>query len=389
VQKIKILGLPSDEHDGACAHYRVIWPLEELAKLDHIDVYIPPIVNGRRLIQLDQDNNPTNDPNPNLANNYDMIVLQRQPEQDVTRLIRACKELGIKTVFDIDDNALNIPKWNPNYLVWGRDSRHIYHMAQEYMSRGRIPTYLRGKTPEQIMKGAPGILQGLLTNIRECDLVTVTTPTLQNVYSMQNSNIAVLPNQMQPTFWEDTTRITHNGEIWVGWAGGWTHEQDLKILIGPLRAVLRKRENVKFVIIGWDEADKYVFTDFPSDRIKLFPWADFSGYHDQVASLDVVLAPSIACPFNVGKSDIRVLEAWLCKRPCVASPTTYADTIREAQGGLIAKKSASWVRNILRLVDDPKLRDTMGYRGYDYVMAHRTYQKTAHLWIEAYRSLVH
>ena len=385
-KKMKILGLPSD--DRACGHYRVEWPLQALQDAGLAETYVPPIKNGDRFVKLslEGEKEPTE---LSLVNNYDLIVLQRQPQTDILRLIEGAKSLGIFTIFDIDDNALAIPVSNPNFMVWGRDKRKIRSMVTAYIEHGNVPKAIRGKSVDEVVESAMALRNGLLNNLRAADMVTVTTPSLKEDYSRYNNNIVILPNQMPIDLWKNLEYIPHRGRVWVGWAGGWTHYEDLKIIKAAMREVIRRHDNVDLVLIGFEQAKDLVFEDIPSDRIVTFSWSkDLVGYRKYVNSLDICLAPSYDNRFNEGKSDIRCLEAWCCKVPVVGSRTTYGKTIKESGGGLVAKQPKDWIKGLSRLITNKGLRKSMGMAGYNYVVKKRTYQVTTDLWHSAYRSLL-
>ena len=382
---MKILGLPSDEH--ACGKYRVEWPFAALNDAGLAETYVPPIKHGDRFVKLSLEG-VKNPAEPDLVNNYDMIVLQRQPQKDVLRLITGAKSLGIRTVFDIDDSAISIQPSNPNFMVWGRDKRKIRSMITAYMKSGSVPKALRGKTVDEVVAQASVLRNGLLNNLRAADMVTVTTPSLKEDYSRYNNNIVILPNQMRIDLWKDLEYVPHEGRVWVGWAGGWTHYEDLKIIKGAMREVIRRHENVDLVLIGFDQAKELVFDDIPPERVVTFPWSkDLAGYRKYVNSLDVSLAPSYSNRFNEGKSDIRCLEAWCCKVPVVGSRTTYGNTIKESGGGLVAKQPKDWIKGLSRLISNKGRRESMGMAGYNYTSKKRTYRATTELWMDAYNSL--
>ena len=390
MRKIKILGLPGDKHEGACAHYRVFGPLRALQRAGFCDMYIPHANEyGHRTVALNQDGR--KDPlDPMLVNNYDLIVLQRQPDQDVGTLITECNGLGIGTCFDIDDSVFSITPKNPNYVVWGRDKRKVRQLATLYIRSGSVPEILRGKTPEQIVELSIKIRAGIINNIRSASLVTVTTPSLASEYGAHNSNIHVLPNQMDLDGWGELESTPHPGRIWITWAGGWTHKDDLALLAAPLQAIIQMYDNVDLVLIGFEQAKDLVFSGIPEDRIVLFPWTkNIYDYRSSLASADIVLAPSEGVKFNDSKSDIRVMEGWLAaKAPAVGSPTTYGQTIRESGGGLVAKNSKQWVTALRKLINNTALRKAMGEKGYKYTIEQRTYDANVQLWIDAYTSLL-
>ncbi|MBU0777633.1 glycosyltransferase [Patescibacteria group bacterium] len=388
MEKPKIIGLPGDKRENAaCACYRVKWPLDALARQGLAHIYIPPLENGNRIVAMDPDGK-KNPMQPRLVNNYDMIVLQRQPDADVTRLIRTCKNAGIKVVFDIDDDALHIPPENPNYMVWGRDSRKVQQMVRAYRKVGKEPPAIRNMTPQQAAENAKMLFRGILDNIRLADLVTTTTPVLRDVYQKYNSNIVVLPNQMDRGGWENLKPVEHE-RLWIGWAGGWTHIHDLEIVARPMGEILRRYDHVDLCLIGWGQAKELVFSDISPERVLTFPWSDdVYGYRNNLASMDIILAPSYDNLFNAGKSDIRVMEAWIgAKAPVVASPTTYGETVRQAGGGLVAKNTKDWIASLSKLIEKQALRRAMGDAGYLYVRDYRTYDMCAEKWMKAYNGL--
>lgn len=383
---MKILGLPSDNR--ACGHYRVIWPLQALQNAGLLDTYVPPIKDGDRFVSLSLEGR--KDPAElSLVNNYDLIVLQRQLQRDILKLIKGAQSNGVKVVFDIDDSAISIPPSNPNYMVWGKDKRKVRSLATAYLKSGSVPKAIRGMTVDEVVEKATITRQGILDNIKAADMVTVTTQSLKEEYTRFNDNIVVLPNQMIMEFWKDLEYIKHPGRIWVGWAGGWTHYKDLKIIRSAVREMIRRHDNVDLVLIGFDQAKDIVFEDIASDRVVTFPWSkDLKGYRKYVNSLDVVLAPSYDSRFNAGKSSIRCLEAWCCGIPVVGSPTTYGETIKECGGGLVAKRPKDWVKGLSRLITNESLRGNMGKAGYNYTSKERTYEATVSLWLRAYESLL-
>ena len=387
---LNILGLPGDKGPElkACSAYRVVWPLRALQRAGLGDFFVPPSVDGQRTVMLNDDGR-TDPMEPSLVNNYDLIVLQRQPDKDVGELIRVCKRAGIKTVFDIDDSVLTITPKNPNYVVWGRDLRKVRQLAVSYIRSGDVPEIIRGKNPDQVAEQAKTIRAGLLRNIRSADLLTVTTPSLKDEYSMHNGNIVVLPNQMDTERWDNLDAPEHPGRIWLTWAGGWTHRDDLALIKQTVKHVINRYPNVDLCLVGFDQAKEIVFGEIPSDRVVTFPWTPgVYTYRKYLAGADIILAPSESTKFNESKSDIRIMEGWLAARaPAVASRTTYGATIRESGGGYTAKNTRQWIQTLCRLIENEDLRKQMGQRGYDYVVSKRTYDVNVGLWYDAYSSL--
>jgi len=396
--------LPGDS--GACAYYRVEKPLEALAEAGMAKFYIPPIKNGNRLVRIGEfseeekkeiirergawdgfDEIRRFESLPNILD-YDLLLFQRQPNEDIYRLIRRAQELGIKVVFDIDDDAFNIPPSNPNYLMWGRDGRKLLSLYLSMAKAGAMPREWRDLSPDEVVQNAKTVRDGLFRNIRQASLVTTTVPALATVYRRLRTDITILPNQMDPDDWGEIKPIVHRGEIWLGWAGSKTHHDDLKVLERVIPTILERYPRVSFVIAGFPEAKKRLFDGYPDHRVITFPWTDLKSYKSYLASFDIVLAPSHPNKFNEGKSDIRVLEAGMVGRPVVGSPTTYGATIKESAGGFVAKKPLQWIKALSQLIEDEELRRNMGENLGNYARTHRTYRANAHLWAEAYSNLL-
>jgi len=304
------------------------------------------------------------------------------------------KSAGVLTVFDIDDGARSIDPTNPNYMAWGRDRRRIKQMAEGFYrvqkkQGGPLPPGLIGKTAEEVANTAQSHRTGIFNNIRTADMVTVTTQALKEEYSALSKNIKVLPNQMILEGWDNLDVTPHPDEVWIGWAGGWSHAKDLKVVAGPMREIMRRYDHVKLVVIGFAEAKHLVFKSLPEDRVISVPWTpDITGYRGDLASLDIVLAPSYSSKFNEGKSDIRCMEAWLCRKPVVGSHTTYGDSIKISHGGYAVKNAKDWISALDKLINSGPLRMAMGEAGEGYVKEYRTYDINVGLWYDAYVSLL-
>lgn len=401
---MRILGLPGDS--GACSYYRVEKPLEALAEAGLAEFYIPPIKDGNRLVRIGDFTEEEKkeiiekqggwdgfaeirrfEQLPNVLD-YDLLLFQRQPNEDIYHLIRRAQACGIKAIFDIDDDAFNIPATNPNYLMWGRDGRKVALLFLAMKRGGNLPPQWAKMAPQEVVANAKKVRDGLFRNIRTASLITTTTPALATAYRKVRTGMAILPNQMDPGDWEGVEPIVHRGEIWLGWAGSKTHHDDLKLLERVIPTILERHPRVSFVIAGFPEAKKRLFDGYPDHRVITFPWTDMRSYREYLASFDIVLAPSYPNKFNAGKSDIRVLEAGMVWRPVVGSPTTYGATIRESEGGFVAKRPIQWIKALGQLIEDGDLRRTLGQNLGNYARDRRTYQANAPLWAKAYSDLL-
>jgi glycosyltransferase involved in cell wall biosynthesis len=390
---LRILGLPGRDVGHPCTDYRMTYPWRHLAgEAEH------KITVVTELQEISQ---------------YDIVVFQRQEMPLVEEVIKAtqqaaniriqspwvkeglawsdatriagAKRAGKPVVFDIDDDALHVPPSNPNYLQWGRDHRKIAAGLMGW--KGKKPAAL-DKPISVIAAQARANLKQLLKNIATADAVTVTTPWLKRVYSKYNKNIYVLPNWAEPEEWRHVEPKEHEG-IHIGWAGGPTHYGDLAVLAKPVIQILKEFPGARLVLCGFPKAAELLFADVPPEQILVHPFMD--EWKQNLATWDVILAPSADDKFNAGKSVIRLYEGLMATKgraAVVGTETTYGEAIRELGCGYVCGNHKNWLRALRRLIKDPVLRKTLGKTGYEKVLKRHTYAAHAREWLDVYRGIL-
>ena len=316
------------------------------------------------------------------AATFDVAVFTRRFETEAVKLINTLKARGVTVVYDIDDDAFSVPRMNPAYAAWGTDGAQVLKWY-EWLNK---PIPFQPHTPQAARAHNKKMLDGLIECCRAADAITVTTEPLRQVYSKFNKNTFVIPNQMAFRDWAYVRPLEHEGEQWFGWAGSRTHFEDLVPLQDAVLEVLRLVPNSYFIVLGFPEILDHM-PKVPRDRCRVFDFMDIFAYRNILAGIEVVWAPSAPNRFNAGKSDIRVLEAWMCPAPVVASETTYGPTVRECGGGFVAKSPKDWVRHTVRLLTDSELHAEMAGKGATYTLNNRTYETQAHLWLEVYEKV--
>jgi len=371
---MRLLGCPGGLH--ACFKYRMEWPWTAMYRQGMLEDYA-------FAIQLSA---------VQAAGAFDLVVFQRQHDDDVYDLMRLLQDMGQPVIFDIDDNALTLPLTNPNYILWGRDWRKVVTLVNRLTPEGKRKLIERYGTcdPLAVADIARRNFNGLIRNIRQANAVTVTTSHLYNVYRRYNKHVYIIPNQIRTDEWQNLGYEEHPGEVWIGWSGGPTHAGDFHEAAQGLQQVLRRFANVRLIIMGLPSLKEHYFDGY--DRVVALPWMHIDDYRRYLASWDIILAPIEDNDFNRGKSDIRVLEGLLAtqgRAAVVASECTYGNTVREAQCGYVAKKRGHWFRHLARLIQDEALRRHLGQQGYHYVLERRLYKQHAHEWYDAYIEVLH
>jgi glycosyltransferase involved in cell wall biosynthesis len=173
----------------------------------------------------------------------------------------------------------------------------------------------------------------------------------------------------------------------VGFVGHFFPWDGIEYLVDAAPQIIKEIKDVRFLIIGhglWGEhlprlalkqglSEYFVFTG-------KVPWERLYYY---VNAFDVATAPySKAINFQSGRSSLKILEYFACKKPVVASQTeVIPEVVDLGQRGLgitvEPEDPNALARAILHLLKDEGLREKMGRGGRDYVEKERSWKIVA------------
>ena len=209
-KKIKILVVPSDR--TGVSYFRSTKPHLHLEKMYpdefHVDIeYEPRLDNDEWLKQ------------------YDLIHYHRTlgPYEKVTDLMVKLKELNITSIMDIDDY------WMPG----------TYHPAYHIIKNNAIN-------------------KKIVSNIRCAENVCTTTNIFADEIKKLNKNVFVLPNAIDSTEKQYISNPEKSDRIRIGWLGGSSHLNDLKLLEGMVSKLTSDglMDKIQFVVCGFDTRGK-------------------------------------------------------------------------------------------------------------------------------------
>lgn len=266
---------------------------------------------------------------------YDIVFINRT--WDKNDLFELRKKYGFKLVVDVDDYWL----LNADHLMFD------FFNETNYASN-------------------------LIKHMRDADLVTCTHDRLAEAISVHNPNVLIVPNAIPYGQSQFNGERVATDTIKLFWAGGITHEQDLKLLQGPMKKL---DGNVQMVLGGYadsNETERYYWRRmanyFTSDKrltYTLFRGMDVFNYYDLFKYADIMLIPLVKNNFNKYKSNIKILEAAGKGVPVVVSavhpylgfPDDVINYVNDRQ---------DWLKHINRLVNDKDLRDEQGAKLHQY-----------------------
>lgn len=319
----------TDKRPTGCGIYRVLFPLDALKGAGWDVGYAA----GRP---------------PPEAGDADVMLGQRFDRPEVLgewRRLRARHKL----VYEIDDNVFDVDP--VNYGAWNalrqEDKRDaVAHCAQV------------------------------------ADLVTVTTEPLARVMRQFNPNVAVLNNCVPAGLLE--MERPRRDALTVGWAGGVSHARDIALVAGPVRKFMeRDHRDAHLHIIGVDFRVSLGYVRSRFSRWEADPWKYFANI-----DFDIGLAPLSDHSFNNCKSHVKALEYAALGIPVIASDSPpYRDFVADGVSGFLVRTPKQFRDRLNTLASDEALRESMGAKAKE-IAAQWTSQARAHLWDEAYRSIL-
>jgi len=249
----------------------------------------------------------------------DLVIMQRQTSEMALNVLRNLKGMGIPVIYEVDDYVFNLHPKNPSYNYYAQpDRRHNI---------------------EQML--------------REVDAITVTCEYLKKRFLVYNQRVYVIPNYIDPRYWRVRQKGTENEKIAVGWSGGASHYDDLRLIDGVMETITAEFPQVKFILVGWDPG----FFRVPPNRREFYGFTkDFVEYAANLSHIDIGLAPLEDNLFNKCKSDIKLLEYGVLNIPVIAS---YVGPYQKAiDDGFVLKamNPKDWIKQIRKLVSDEAYR---------------------------------
>ncbi len=278
-----------------------------------------------------------------LDNEADVLFWHGLPmdADTTTALLMAIRRPGKKFVWSVDDDWLTVPEWNPARP--GAASFASYHVLKEMSHH-----------------------------------IVCSTDHLASTFADVSHKVHVCPNLLNvslfpPMETREDEKGTYpvmqppRGPVRIVWSGGGTHQKDLEELTEPLDQLLSKYGGDKCVVMfnGMAPPPK-IMTKHLHRGLFHQPSVPFATYQKILNSMEphIYLAPQAPVPFNLSKSNLRVMESWALRAVPVASPWGEYNCIENGKDGRLVQDAESWYSALVRLVTDHESRIQMALRGY-------------------------
>jgi glycosyltransferase involved in cell wall biosynthesis len=303
-----------------------------------------------------------------LGSDPDVFFWHGLPMNDVTTtaLLMAFQNKG-KFVWSVDDDWLSVPDWNP--AKPSPPSLAMYHVLKEM-----------------------------------ADYILVSTPHLASTFSDVKEKVLITPNLIDVTAFppmdtREDEKGTYpvmqppKGPVRIVWSGGPTHKEDIGVLTEALDQLLSKYGSERCVVVfnGMAPPPK-LLTKYLARSLFHQPTVPFQVYQKTLNSIEshIYLAPMAAVPFNLSKSNLRVVEGWALRAPSVATDWGEYSCIRNGvDGRLVENDPEAWYSALVRLVLDHETRIQMALRGYARVVSEYNWKNPACRtpWIKAFSTI--
>lgn len=291
----------------------------------------------------------------------DVMIYARQDSAEVYHAIQAAGKYKVPRVYEIDDDIINMPAWNPSYTSVEKRERRDH-------------------------------VECIKKILKAVDYATVSTEPLKELYSKYISpdRIRVFPNAVDFDLFGFFKKTEYKkDEIVIGWAGSHGHLEDLRIIVPVIKRILKERANVKFFLAGWTQCP--LFGDIPEDRIILRPWtSNLEEHYASLLTVDIAMCPLVDIPFNRSKSNVKYLEFSGMGVPTVCSDVyPYHNTVTHGETGfLLPPDEEAWYTTLTRLIDNADERKRIGEAGYQHVLKNYNQYYVAQDWLKFLREII-
>jgi len=316
------------------AYIRVVYPYchASLAERVSLKIFDAKTIKYTSMIQSIKDEE------------IDVLLIQRTAvHPEITdELISYCKDAGIKIIYEIDDDLVNIDATHPNH------KNYVAFM---------------------------GSMKKIAAN---ADAITVSTENLRGIMS-QFGGVTVVQNRLEESLWVNGSvpaiRENTSSKVTMGYIGSYTHEGDIKLLhdvVKEARLRLAKEGiNLEFEVIGGlAKGEKWFTHKIVPKKCELYPL--FVEYLTKETSYwDFVVAPLADTSINKSKSALKYLEYSALRLPGIYSNIgEYSDVVINNETGVLVSGNdrEQWVLAVYEMASSAALRQRLAKNAYEHVM---------------------
>ena len=263
----------------------------------------------------------------------------------IKKLMDMIKSKGKEIIFETDDLV-----YDPQYLIYMDYFQKMNELEKKLYENGVGGEILRDK----YVKVATTTTAFLAEKLREEGKIVIIVPNKLSAQDVKDAEIALQNVKKDPA------------KIRLGYFSGTiSHNKDFATITDALVRIMEKYAHVELLLVGPLDVDNILVQKF-KERIVQLPYAPRAKHFANIAQCDINLAPLEPInPFCEAKSELKFFEAGIVKVPTVAvSNQTFREAIHNGVDSYVARGTEEWVAKIAHLIEDEKLRKSMGDRAY-------------------------
>ncbi|MFH0969669.1 MAG: glycosyltransferase [Patescibacteria group bacterium] len=290
------------------------------------------------------------------ADSFKIFVFQKVSyNSKIKNLIDKIKSLNKEIIFEIDDLVFDSSYFNRIDFL-----ENINSFEKKQYEKGIGEEILK----DPYVKVCTTTTSYLADKLREY-------PARNAAYSDAGGNkkVFIVPNKLSQSDIEICEKIVeskvHKVEksIKLGYFSGTiSHNKDFAVITDVLFQIMEKYSQVKLFLAGPLDIENKL-NKF-KDRIKQPPYVPRKKHFENIASVDINLAPlEIGNPFCEARSELKFFEAGIVGVPTIASATqTFKEAISDGFDGFVASNTEEWFSKLERLILSPELRLGIGQK---------------------------
>ena len=225
---------------------------------------------------------------------------------------------------------------------------------------------------------------------RAISTVQTSTQYLADVLREFNPHIYLFENQLS-SLPEQRIYNMKNERVTI-FFGALNRRPDWEPLMPAINASIRRYgDRLHFHVISdhaFYEALETEEKDFAGGVRDASIVAPYERYTAALHDADIALLPLRDTEFNRAKSDLKFIEAAGHGAVALASPTVYAETMRDGETGLIFRSPEEFAKKLDLLIERADLRRTLAEHAYRYVAEHRLLEYHLDDYLSAYQEML-